>query len=202
MGLRDAVTQLGYDVIFLFVKFMFFWSIWFAFRTTESDAFSLFSGKGLFRAHADEIAFNFCGQTECKCKDFAGNVVSKAIVVLYAPHVAALSHADAENFHYHEEISAESGQFCTDYNVSFMDTFEQFAKLTFAVSSCSADGFLNPSINHEFFASTETVDFESLVFDGLLVAADPNVTIYHVNLPPLISNVKTCYDHLVARQMV
>lgn len=83
-----------------------------------------------------------------------------------------------------------------------MDTFEQFAKLTFAVSSCSADGFLNPSINREFFASTETVDFESLVFDGLLVAADPNVAIYHVNLPPLISNVKTCYDHLVARQMV
>lgn len=169
---------------------MFFGSIGFAFWTAESDAFSLFAGKGLFRSHADEIAFNFCGQTECKCKDFAGNVVSKAIVVLYAPHVAALSHADAENFHYHEEISAESGQFCTDYNVSFMDTFEQFAKLTFAVSSCSADGFLNPAIDHELFTSTETIDFESLVFDSLLVAADPDVAIYHVNLPPQILNVK------------
>lgn len=169
---------------------MFFGSIGFAFRTAESDAFSLFAGKGLFRAHADKIAFDFCGQAECKCKDFAGNVISKTVVVLYAPDMTSLSHADAENFHYHEEIPAESGQFCADNNVSLTDTFEQLAKLAFAVSLCSADGFLNPAIDHELFTSTETIDFESLVFDGLLVAADPDVAIYHVNLPPQILNVK------------
>lgn len=169
---------------------MFFGSIGFAFRTAESDAFSLFAGKGLFRAHADEIAFDFCGQAECKCKDFAGNVIPKTVVVLYAPYMTALSHADAENFHYHEEIPAESGQFSADDNVSLADTFKQFAKLTFAVCSCSADSFLDPAIDHELFASTETIDFESLVFDSLLVAADPDVTIYHVNLPPQILNVK------------
>ncbi len=169
---------------------MFFGSIGFAFRTAESDAFSLFSGKGLFRAHADEIAFDFCRQAECKCEYLAGNVVSKAVVVFDAPNVAALSHADAENFHYHEEISAESGQFCTDNNVSFVDTLEKFSELAFTVCLCSADGLFYPAVDGKLFSDAECADFKPLILNSLFVAADPDVTIYHVNLPPQIINVK------------
>lgn len=169
---------------------MFFGSIGFAFRTAESDTFSLFSGKGFFRAHADEIAFDFCGQAEGKCEYLAGNVVSKTVVVFDTPDVAALGHAYSKDFHDHEEVSAKPGELCTDNNISFTDTLEKFSELAFTVCLCSADGLFYPAVDGKLFPDAECADFKPLILNSLFVAADPDVAIYHVNLPPQIINVK------------
>ena len=73
----------------------------------------------------------------------------------------------------------ETGQFGTDYQIVLLHFVQEFAQFAFVVILCSADCFFYPSIDVDLFPCDKIVYLESLVLDGLLVAADPDVTIYH-----------------------
>lgn len=167
---------------------MFFRRIGFALRSAELDALRFFPRKSFFCAQADEIAFDFCRKSERKCKHLAGNIIPESVIVLDAPDKASFFHTDAEYLHYHKKASAKSGQFGADNYVSLADASEQFPEAALAVSLGATDCFLYPSVDAEMLTSTETINFELLILNSLLITADSDIAIYHVNLPPLIYN--------------
>ena len=107
------------------------------------------------------------------------NIFPKPVIVLDCPDSALFCHTDVEDFHYHEQVPSETGQFSTDYQIVLLHFVQEFAKFTFVVILCSADGLFYPSIDVDLFLCDKIVYLEPLVLDGLLVATDPNVTIYH-----------------------
>ena len=92
---------------------------------------------------------------------------------------ALLGHANIQNLHYHEQVAAKPGKFCTNDEIVFLYSLQKFSQLSLVVCFRSTDGFLYPTINHKFVAFAEFVNFKTLVLYCLFVAADSNVTVNH-----------------------
>ena len=107
------------------------------------------------------------------------DVITKAIVVLDSPHSTLLCHANIQNLHYHEQVATKAGKLCTNDEIIFLYSLQKLSQLSLVIRFRSTDGFLNLTINHEFVAFAEFVDFKTLVLYCLSVAADSNVTVNH-----------------------
>ena len=64
--------------------------------------------QGDFCAMADELAFNFCGESECEGDYLAGDVVAEAKVVLDCPDAGISFLKKIEGVHYHQETPAQA----------------------------------------------------------------------------------------------
>ena len=168
------------DKRFLPAELVFVWCAAPAFRSAEDNAFGTFAGECLFGALGDEVALDLCRQPEGEGKDFRLDVVTQTVVVFDSPHLCLLGHADVEYLHYHEEVAAEARQLGADYEVVLSDALEQRAELPLGVCFCARDSFLDPAVDADVLAAAEVVDFKALVLDGLLVGADPDISVNHV----------------------
>ena len=165
----------GFQLLFLPIKQTFAA----AFRSAQFYAFGFLAGKGFAGALADELAFYFCAEAESEGKDFAGDVVAQAVVVLDGPDLGTNLHAAVEDGHDHEEGAAKAADFGADDDVVFAHAFQKFAKAAFVYLLCATDGLGNPFVDLQVVVPTEAVDFEALVFDCLAVGADADVSVYH-----------------------
>ena len=57
--------------------------------------------------------------------------------------------------------------------------FKKGTQLSFSVIFCSADSLLYPIVNSQILFYAELIDFKPLIFDGLFVATDANISVYH-----------------------
>lgn len=146
---------------------------------TKFHPLSLFPRQRLFCPLADEIAFYLGGEAESEGEDLALDVITKAVVVFDGPYTALLRHANIQDFHNHEEISAETGQLAANDDVVFVYFLQQEAQLTLGVVFCAADGLLYPVVDDDILSFTEVVDFETLVLYCLFVAAYSDITVNH-----------------------
>lgn len=112
------------------------------------------------------------------------DVFTKAVVVLDCPDATFLCHADVEDFHDHEQVASETGEFGADDEVVLLDFGEQSAEGAFVVVLGAADCLFYPTVDREVLRLAEPIDLEALVLDSLLVAAHANVAVGHV-----VSNV-------------
>lgn len=168
------------DKRFLSAQFVFVRCAAPAFWSAEDNTFGTFAGESLFGALGDEVALNLCRQPEGEGKDFRLDVVAEAVVVFDSPDFCLLGHADVEYLHYHEEVATESRQFSADDEVILFDALEQRAELPLGVCLCAGDSFLDPAVYGDVLAAAEVVDFKALVLYGLLVGADPDISVNHV----------------------
>lgn len=166
-------------VVFNFVRLEFFGGGFAAFRPAQDFPLGFFSRKGLFGSLAYEVALYFGAQPEGEGQHLALYVVAETVVVLDGPYLAILFHAKAQDFHDHEQASPQTGKFGTDYDVVFANPVEQVAKFPFVVVFSSRNRFFNPTVDAKTFIFAESAYFETLVFNGLAVAAHPNVSVNH-----------------------
>ena len=147
-------------------------------RATENYTLSLFAGESLLGALTDEIALDFGGKTERECEDLAGDIITKPVVVLNRPDTTAASHADIENLHDHEQVTAETRKLGTDDEITASYLFEKLAE--------APDGPILGAVYGDALSFTEPENLETLILDSLLVAAYSDVSIIH-NTPPISS---------------
>ncbi len=107
------------------------------------------------------------------------NVFSESVIVLDCPYLAAAIHADIQNFHDHKQVASQTRKFGAYDEIAFARFAEKAAERALAVVLCSADCFFDPSIYAQLLATTEFIDFKTLVFNCLLVAADSDVAVCH-----------------------
>ena len=165
----------GFQLLFLPIKQTFAA----AFRSAQFYAFGFLAGKGFAGALADELAFYFCAEAESEGKDFAGDVVAQAVVVLDGPDFGTNLHAVIEDGHYHKEGAAKTANLGADDDVVFMHAFQKFAETAFVYRLGTADGFTYPFIDLQVVFLAEPFYLETLVLDRLPVGADANVSVYH-----------------------
>lgn len=146
---------------------------------TENYAFSFFAGESLLGALTDEIALDFGGKTERECEYLAGNVIAEPVVVLDCPDTAAASHADIENLHDHEQVTAESGKFGADNEVAAPHLFKQLSETPGRPVFGPADGLFDPAVDSYAMPFAELENLEALILHSLLVAAHPDVSVIH-----------------------
>lgn len=148
-------------------------------RTTEDDTLGLFAGESFLRALTDKIALDFGGKTECEGKDPAGDIITKPVVVLNRPDTTAASHADIENLHDHEQVTAESGKFGTNNEIAAPYFAEKLSKTPDGPVLGSAYRLLYPAVYGDIMQTAELENLETLILDSLLVAAHSDVSIIH-----------------------
>ena len=148
-------------------------------RATENYTLSLFAGESLLGALTDEIALDFGRETECESEDFAGDVITKPVVVLNRPDTPAASHADIENLHDHEQVTAESGKFGTNNEIAAPYFAEKFPKTPDGPIFGPADGLLYPAVDGDVMQTAELENLETLILDSLLVTAHSDVSVIH-----------------------
>jgi hypothetical protein len=145
----------------------------------QFNSLRFLSRQGLLGALADEGALYLGGQTESESQHLALNVFAEPVSVFDSPNLAAFVHADVQDVHDHEEASAQAGQFRTDDKVVFLYFLKQIAEFAFVVILCAADGFLDPAMDLNVLPFAVFLDFEALVFNSLMVAAHPDITVVH-----------------------
>ena len=148
-------------------------------RATENYALGLFAGESFLGALADEVAFDFGGETERECENFAGDVIAETVVVFDRPDAAATHHADIENFHDHEQVTTESGKFGTDNKITAPHLFKKFPKTPDRPVFGPADGLLYPAVDGDVMQSAELENLEALILYSLLVTAHSDVSVIH-----------------------
>lgn len=153
-------------------------------RATENYTLSLFAGESLLGALTDEIALDFGGKTERECEDLAGDIITKPVVVLNRPDTTAASHADIENLHDHEQVTAETRKLGTDDEITASYLFEKLAEAPDGPILGAAYGLLDPAVYGDALSFTKPENLETLILDSLLVAAYSDVSIIH-NTPPI-----------------
>ena len=100
-------------------------------------------------------------------------------MVFDSPNAALFAHADVQNVHNHEKVAAESREFGADDDVVAVYASEQPPENAFVVGFCAADGFFYPVVDGHVVLLAETGDFEALVFDGLVVGGNSDVSVGH-----------------------
>lgn len=148
-------------------------------RATENYTLSLFAGESLLGALTDEIALDFGGKTERECEDLAGDIITKPVVVLNRPDTTAASHADIENLHDHEQVTAESGKFGTDNKITAPHLFKKLPKTPDGPVFGPADGLLYPAVDSYDMPFAELENLEALILYSLLVTAHSDVSVIH-----------------------
>ena len=148
-------------------------------RTTEDDTLGLFAGESFLRALTDKIALDFGGKTECEGKNLAGDIITKPVVVLNRPDTTAASHADIENLHDHEQVTAESGKFGTNNEIAAPHLFKKFPKTPDRPVFGPADGLLYPAVDGDVMQTAELENLEALILYSLLVTAHSDVSVIH-----------------------
>ena len=147
--------------------------------SAEGNAFGFFACESLFGAQTNEVALDFGREPKGESQHFALNVVAQSVVVFDGPNAALFVHADIQNVHNHEEVAAESREFGADDDVVAMYASEQSPENAFVVGFCAADGFFYPVVDGQVVLLAETGDFEALVFDGLAVGGNSDVSVGH-----------------------
>ena len=71
-------------------------------RATENYALGLFAGESFLGALADEVAFDFGGETERECENFAGDVIAQFVTFFDGPYPTSFAHTKVENLHNHK----------------------------------------------------------------------------------------------------
>ncbi len=155
-------------------------------RATENYALGLFAGESFLGALADEVALDFGGETERESENFAGDVIAETVVVLDRPDAAATHHADIENLHDHEQVTAETRKLRTDDEIAASHLFEKLAEAPDGPILGAAYCLLDPAVYGDALSSTEPENLETLILDSLLVAAYSDVSIIH-NTHPISS---------------
>ena len=156
-------------------------------RATENYTLSLFAGESLLGALTDEIALDFGGKTERECEDFAGDVITESVVVLNRPDTTAASHADIENLHDHEQVTAESGKFGTNNEIAAPYFAEKFPKTPDGPVFGPADGLLYPAVDGDVMQTAELENLEALILYSLLVTAHSDVSVIHNTYSTIIT---------------
>ena len=156
-------------------------------RATENYTLSLFAGESLLGALTDEIALDFGRETECESEDFAGDVITEPVVVLDCPDTTAASHADIENLHDHEQVTAESGKFGTNNEIAAPYFAEKLSKTPDGPVFGPADGLLYPAVDGDVMQSAELENLEALILYSLLVTAHSDVSVIHNTYSTIIT---------------
>ena len=149
----------------------------------QGDSGGAEAGQGFAGALADEVALDLGRQAKGEGQDLALDVIAQPIALADGPDAAAFGHAQAKDFHDHEEAAAQAGELGAEDDVTGANALEECAQLALAVSLCATDGFLNPSVDGKLMRRTKANNLKPLIFNGLLVAANANVTEYHRIMP-------------------
>ena len=156
-------------------------------RTTEDDTLGLFAGESFLRALTDKIALDFGGKTECEGKNLAGDIITKPVVVLNRPDTTAASHADIENLHDHEQVTAESGKFGTNNEIAAPYFAEKLSKTPDGPVLGSAYRLLYPAVDGDVMQTAELENLEALILYSLLVTAHSDVSVIHNTYSTIIT---------------
>ena len=148
-------------------------------RATENYALGLFAGESFLGALADEVALDFGGETERECENFAGDVIAETVVVFDRPDAAATHHADIENLHDHEQVTAESGKFGTNNEIAAPYFAEKLSKTPDGPVLGSAYRLLYPAVDGDVMQTAELENLEALILYSLLVTAHSDVSVIH-----------------------
>jgi hypothetical protein len=93
-----------FTILFAFL----IWNRRLSFRAPKDHSIRLFASQRLFRALTDEVSLNLGRKSKCKRKNFALNIITKAITIFDRPYAAFLVHANVQNFHNHEQAASEA----------------------------------------------------------------------------------------------
>lgn len=78
----------------------------------------------LFGTLRNQVAFDFRTQSKGERQHFRLDVVTQPITIFYRPHTALAPHAQAQNFHDHEQTTPQATEFATDYRVALANTLQ------------------------------------------------------------------------------
>ncbi len=109
LSLGDAFFKQFFDERSLGMQFILSLIGLLANGSSQNYTFSLFPCQCFFGPLADEVSFNLSRKTESESQYLALNIFAKPIVVLDCPDPAFLRHTDIQDFHNHEEVSAQTG---------------------------------------------------------------------------------------------
>ena len=123
-------------------------------------------------------SFYLCGKSESECQHFGLYVITQTVSVFDGPDLAAAAHAKTEYLHDHIQIPSQPAQLATNNHVPFVYLFYQFAQSPLLICPCSGNRFLNPYVNGYSLQKAKLLNFETLVFYCLFVAAYANVSVY------------------------
>ena len=131
-------------------------------RTAKPYPFEFFRCQSFLCPLWYKSPFYFCCKGKSESDDFWIDIFGKVEIILYGMDRYAFVRAKVKNWHYHQHIPAETGDFRTDEHVSFPHVPYGFAEFPLFDCDSPGDGFGDPFVYCNILMVTIFPDFELL----------------------------------------
>ena len=88
-------------------------------------------------------------------------------------------HALGKNIHDRKQVATETRNFSTEKDVVRLEAAKESSEFSSRKGGVARNRFLTPDVDLKLMRGTETLDFKSLVFDGLFFGGNANVGVKH-----------------------
>jgi hypothetical protein len=177
LGFTLAVLKHGFYFLFVARKF---YPKGLAGAAAQGLSFGLAARQGFFCPPADKASFNLRRNAEGKGQHPGLEIVFQMVLFLDGYHFYAALHAAGKDGHDHKEGSAQPGEFGTDDCVAGPGGFKERTQPPILGRTDAAGGFLDPPVDNNAVLPAILGDFVPLIFNGLPVRTNPDISVCHV----------------------